>query len=69
MKINDVSQRQLERFVNFMVHCSLGEDINKPWPALKTAAWWPSQLPFKINTGYPIAPSQRSLLVRNVIRY
>ncbi|XP_018014543.1 uncharacterized protein LOC108671500, partial [Hyalella azteca] len=60
--------RQLERFVWFMVHCSVGEDLHVPWHKLPRPPWWPRRLLFRIHTGATPTPSTRSLLQRLVER-
>jgi len=53
-------QRQLERFVPFMLQCSLGQKfLDKYTPPPK---WWPEDLPFSIHVKKPVGMHDVSTL-------
>ena len=41
--MNIIPQAQLERFILFMVHCSLGHDTTK---VINRPNWWPQDIKF-----------------------
>jgi len=43
LSMNIILQAQLERFILFMVHCSLGHDTTK---VINKPEWWPQDIKF-----------------------